>query len=202
MRARWLLPLLLLASCAGPLPSPVPSGQPSGWGKFTGPFNVELLDDGRRLRLLNEVSYTDPAGVEWRTPAGWVVDGASIPKQFWTAIGGPLEGRYRNASIFHDYVCDKRDRSWEAAARMFYNAMRCGGVEERKAKLMYAAVYLYGPHWTVGGRTETRPRLQARRSPTAADVRRLRQFVARENPSLDQIETRAKVGTSDAPNHE
>lgn len=112
----------------------------------------------------------------------------------------PLEGRYRNASIFHDYVCDQRDRPWEAAARMFYNAMRCGGVEERKAKLMYAAVFLYGPHWTVGGRAETPPRAQRRRAPTAADVRRLEQFVARENPSIEQIESKAPTGP--APDRE
>ncbi|MDQ6861624.1 MAG: DUF1353 domain-containing protein, partial [Verrucomicrobiota bacterium] len=145
MRARFLLPWLLLVSCSTPVHVPSTPTPASGWGKFAGPFNVELLEDGRRLRLLNDLTYTDPAGLAWLAPAGWVVDGASIPKQFWSYIGGPLEGRYRNASIFHDVACDKRDRPWDDAAVMFYNAMRCGGVDETKAKLMFYAVARYGP---------------------------------------------------------
>jgi hypothetical protein len=186
MRARFALSfLLVLAGCTSPLPTP--PDQPGGWGKFTGPFNVELLDDGRRLKLLNDMTYTDPAGAQWLAPAGWVVDGATIPKQFWSYIGGPLEGRYRNASIFHDVVCDKRDRPWDAAALMFYNAMRCGGVKEDKAKLMYAAVYLYGPHWTSGKRAAAKPAMQVPRKPTAEEAERLKNIIEKENPSLERI---------------
>lgn len=192
MRARFLFPFLLLAGCTAP--GPMPPNQPGGWGKFTGPFNVELLDDGRKLRLLNELTYTDPAGVAWLAPAGWIVDGATIPKEFWSYIGGPLEGRYRNASIFHDVACDKRDRPWDDAAVMFYNAMRCGGVKEQKAKLMFAAVYNYGPHWPPPGRTAARPLVRTPRRPSAGEVERLRAFVEKENPSIDQIRARAREG--------
>jgi hypothetical protein len=185
MRARLVFPLLLLAGCSTPVP--MPPDQPGGWGKFTGPFNVELLEDGRKLRLLNDMTYTDPAGVAWLAPAGWVVDGATIPKEFWSSIGGPLEGQYRNASIFHDVACDKRERRWDEAAVMFYNAMRCGGVKERKAKLMFAAVYMYGPHWPAPGRTAARPQMQVPRRPTPAEVERLRKLIENENPSVEQI---------------
>jgi hypothetical protein len=186
MRARFFAIALLLAGCAGPVPKP--PDQPGGWGKFTGPFNVELLEDGRRLRLLNDVTYTDPVGRVWVAPAGWVVDGATIPKQFWSYIGGPLEGRYRNASIFHDVVCDKRDRPWDAAALMFYNAMRCGGVKEDKAKVMYAAVYLYGPHWPApGAPASVRGMAQASRPPSQQEVERVKNFIETKNPSLEQI---------------
>ena len=80
-------------------------------------------------------------------PAGSVVDGASIPQVFWSLVGGPFEGEYRNASVVHDVACDRKSEPWEAVHLMFYNACRCGGVGEKKAKLLYWAVYLGGPRW-------------------------------------------------------
>src|SRR5229473_500744 len=72
---------------------------------------------------------------------------ASIPRAFWSVIGGPLEGQYRNASVFHDVACDQKSQPWKTVHRMFYNAMRWSGVYEIKAKIMYYAVYNFGPRW-------------------------------------------------------
>ena len=36
---------------------------------------------------------------------------------------------------------------------MYYEACRCGGVGKIKAKLMYAAVYHFGPRWDESGGT-------------------------------------------------
>ena len=66
---------------------------------------------------------------------------------FWSLIGGPFEGRYRNASVVHDVACDARTQPSDEVHRMFYFACRCGGVEEAKAKAMYFAVLHYGPQW-------------------------------------------------------
>lgn len=116
-------------------------------GRYEGDFLVTLLDDGRNLRLESDLFYFDPQGVRWGVPKGAVVDGTSIPRGFWSAVGGPLEGKYRNASIIHDWFCDMRTRTWQATHRVFYDAMRTSGVGEARAKLFYYAVWWGGPRW-------------------------------------------------------
>lgn len=118
------------------------------WGRFSGTPKVELLDNGRELRLLEDFAYVDQNGKSWAAPKDSVVNGASIPRAFWSIIGGPLEGQYRNASIIHDVGCERMAESWQGVHLAFYHACRCGGVGESKAKLMYAAVYHFGPRWT------------------------------------------------------
>lgn len=115
--------------------------------QFVGRFVGEFLEDGRKVRLLENYTYVDPNGETWPVPVDTVVDGASIPQLFWTLIGGPFEGKYRNASVVHDYYCDQKTRPWEKVHRMFYDAMVESGVEPLQAKIMYYAVYNFGPRW-------------------------------------------------------
>lgn len=116
-------------------------------GHFTGRVVSEWLDDGRNMRLVEPFSYVDPRGLTWRASAGSVVNGASIPKFFWRVIGGPLEGRYRRASVIHDVYCEHRSRPFRSVHRMFYDACRADGCEWWRATLMYWAVRLFGPRW-------------------------------------------------------
>lgn len=103
-------------------------------GQYQGaPPQVSLDDDGRAIRLLADFAFIDAAGVKWSVPKGAVADGASIPKAFWSFIGGPLEGRYRNASIVHDWYCDRRTRSWQDTHHCFHEAMLVSGVAAAKA---------------------------------------------------------------------
>lgn len=118
------------------------------WGNYTGlPPLITLDDDGRTAHLITQISYTGPNGVEWIVPPDSLLDGASIPRAFWTLIGGPFEGKYRNASIVHDRYCVDHLRTWQDTARMFHDAMRCSGVGSVKAKIMFYAVYRFGPRW-------------------------------------------------------
>lgn len=119
-----------------------------GPGRFVGKVVTEWLDeDGRKMKLIEPFLYIDPDGSEWNAPVGWVIDGASIPKVAWSVIGGPFEGKYRNASVIHDVACDQKTRPWMDVHRAFYTAMLTGGVDTIKAKIMYAAVYHWGPRW-------------------------------------------------------
>lgn len=124
---------------------------PSRLGRFEGvPPWVEWLDDGRKVRLIKPISFTHDDWDPWPVPAGVTADGASIPRLFWSVIGGPFEGRYRNASIVHDHYCVTRDRPWRDVHRMFFEAMLAGGVSRAQAKIMYYAVYRFGPRWDLG----------------------------------------------------
>jgi hypothetical protein len=118
------------------------------FGEFLGAIRTEWLGDGRKMRLLSEFQYIDPKRKKWIAPVGSIVDGASIPKAFWSIIGGPFEGKYRAASVIHDVACDHKVEPWESVHEAFYWAMRASGVEAWKAKVMFAAVYSAGPRWS------------------------------------------------------
>jgi hypothetical protein len=114
---------------------------------FSGPVKAEWLPDGRQMKILERFTYTDPSCVQWIAPVGSIVDGASIPQVAWSFMGGPFEGKYRDASVIHDVACVQKSRPWQDVHLAFYNAMLASGVEDFRAKVMYGAVYHFGPHW-------------------------------------------------------
>jgi Protein of unknown function (DUF1353) len=120
----------------------------TGLGKYEGRAVVTFLGDGRRVRLVEAFGYVDTIGERWDVPAGAIVDGASIPQSLWSLVGGPFDGKYRDASVIHDWYCDLRSRPWKAVHRVFYEAMLTSGVTRARATLMYAAVYWGGPRWS------------------------------------------------------
>jgi|EndMetStandDraft_9_1072997.scaffolds.fasta_scaffold08119_2 hypothetical protein len=119
----------------------------ASYGKYIGTVQTEWIEADRKMRLLAPFTYVDPNGLEWKAPAGWVIDGASIPIFAWSIIGGPYNGKYRNASVIHDVACDQKIQPWETVHEAFYWAMMASGVEPWRAKVMYAAVYHFGPRW-------------------------------------------------------
>jgi hypothetical protein len=159
--------------------------------------------DGRTMTLLSELRYTDPKGETWVAPTGSVVDGASIPRSLWSVMGGPFEGKYRNASVLHDVSYDQHNRPWQDCDRMFYNAMRCSGVGAVEAGTMYYALYKFGHHWKfeVKKARPLKPKEAAalarneqfpRATPVnAAEINDARNWIRSSEPSLDQIEQRA-----------
>lgn len=163
----------------------------SNWGYFSGAVETRWEPDGITMVLLNELRYTDPYGTVWVAPAGSRVNGASVPRAFWTLIGGPFEGKYRKASVLHDVAYEKQTRSSEAADLMFYNAMRCSGVGALTAKTMYYALRRHGRHWKhrQAIRVDSDPRRATAVAP--AEVDEIRDWVRKNDPSLEQIEARA-----------
>jgi hypothetical protein len=152
------------------------------------------------MTLLSELRYTDPEGILWIAPAGSVVDGASIPRVLWSLMGGPFDGKYRNASVLHDVAYDQKTRPWKLCDRMFYNAMRCSGVAATEAKTMYYALYRHGRHWkrphflpgAAVAEDEVVPRAIA--VDEQEDIAATRDWIENARPSLSQIEARAAEG--------
>src|SRR5229473_2192325 len=114
------------------------------FGQFKSSPKLEFVDEGpgkgRDMRLLEDLTYIDPGGGEWTAKKGFQTDGASIPQVFWSFVGGPFEGAYRDAAVIHDWYCDKKNRRWQDVHRIFYYASRAAGVGEFKSKILYAAV--------------------------------------------------------------
>jgi len=127
--------------------------EPSDFGTFDGDPISWWLPDGRVMKLAATFTFTDANGRAWSALSGSKVDGASIPKLFWTWIGGPFEGKYRNASVVHDTECQvPHKHRWQDVHRMFYAGCRAGGVGATLAKIMFAAVYHFGPRWDLKDR--------------------------------------------------
>ena len=177
------------------------------WGYYTGVPVTQWNSDGRTMTLMQELRYTDPHGTVWVAPVGAVIDGASIPRSLWSFMGGPFEGKYRNASILHDCSYDRRGRpAWECD-RMFYNAMRCSGVSAVEAKTMYYALLRFGDHWKfsikrakpvkIGRKIVARAEPEAEPAATSVAAQQqilgMRDWIRNNSPSIEQIEQRASA---------
>jgi hypothetical protein len=128
-------------------PDAVPAN-PGDYGWFEGCVHACWLKDGRHMALLEPLVFHQTQGSRtWTAPAATYTDGASIPPIFWSVIGGPFEGKYRDAAVNHDYECCVKEHAWRDVHRMFYDGMMARGVEFWRAKLMYFAVYFFGPRW-------------------------------------------------------
>jgi hypothetical protein len=176
----------------------------SKWGYYDGDPVTKWNPDGRTMTLLTELHYTDPQGVVWSAPIGSVVDGASIPRYLWSVMGGPFEGRYRNASVLHDVAYGEHNRPWQDCDRMFYYAMRCSGVSGSEAKTMFYALYRFGHHWKFQirrakpvkyeGALVARGEEIPRAIPVnPAQINDARDWISDTDPSLEQIEQRANA---------
>ena len=122
---------------------------------FEGTLVMEPNPDGRTMSLAQPYAFVDTHCTRWDVPKYAVVDGASIPQILWSGIGGPFEGKYRNASVIHDWYCAVRRRSWQSVHLMFYDAMIASGVSKGLADLMYFGVYRGGPRWDALTRADT-----------------------------------------------
>jgi hypothetical protein len=182
----------------------------NGIGQFGDPVQAEWLRQSgstyyRNMRLLRDFLFADPNGKVWTAKSGYETDGASIPRAAWTTAGGPFDGQYRDAAVIHDQYCSLKTETWQDTHRVFYDGMIASGVNELIAKGFYAAVVVGGPRWGAGVPSVVSPamidavtiKLDHLARPTkvreisAAEATMLRDWVAANNPTLDQIDAHA-----------
>jgi hypothetical protein len=199
--SRWMIkgPLVAVFTLAATL---VAVAEPVD--RFVGKLLLSDEDpEGRKFTLEEPFGYIDPAGTRWQAEKGLVTDGASIPWPLWSVVGGPFEDKYRRAAVIHDFYCDRKYRAWEKVHRVFYDAMITGGVSPIKAKLMYYAVWRFGPRWSV---TEIVPCIQkpgtfcSSSKPTSLELTREKPVVEEKDvpaarSELDEVES--KIGRED-----
>lgn len=165
--------------------------------RYEGKRIIELLPDGRSVRLVDDLAFYDSADLCWPVPAGTICDGASIPRIFWSIVGGPFEGSYRDASIIHDWYCDTRSRTWQSTHRMFFEACLAAGVDHAKAKTLYLAVYWRGPRWEIGATPAPVPQfLSADASAGDQSVHHFYDDFVRRLPSLRRMRAEARGAKS------
>ena len=74
---------------------------------------------------------------------GFKYDGASIPKIFWSIVGGAFHPDFQKAALLHDYMY-RETLGKSKADQYFYEILRYCGVSKIKSKLMYLAVRWFG----------------------------------------------------------
>lgn len=158
--------------------------------QFKGEVVATMLPDGRNMRLVQPFAYIDSKGMSWEVPAGAETDGASIPKAFWITHP-PFTGKYRSAAVIHDYYCRIQSRSWQDTHNVFFEAMRTAGVDDRTAKVLWGAVYNFGPRW--GSDAVGRRRLPNVEK-EAQFMGELDAWIVRENPGRDEIAKAIEAG--------
>ena len=167
-----------------------PAGAQSKGGQFKGEIVWTPLIDGRNMKLVQPFGYVDSKGQVWDVPAGAETDGASIPSLFWITHP-PFTGKYRSAAVIHDYYCRSQSRSWQETHSVFFEAMLTAGVDQRTAKVMWAAVYNFGPRWGAGVAKRALP-------PSAEEqkqfMRDLDAWVARADPGREEIAKAIDLG--------
>jgi hypothetical protein len=127
-------------------------------GHFDGTLVLKPEADGRYMTIVNRFSYTDWQGHTLTALPGFVSDGATIPRVAWSIVGGPWDGKYRQAAVIHDVGCALHSYSWKITHRLFYEAMLDSNVEKSLAITMYYAVLVGGPRWElVAVRTAATP---------------------------------------------
>lgn len=117
---------------------------------FTGSLTLTELDlDWRQWRLESPLSYEVAflgSGRVVAVPAGFVTDGASVPRPLWWFL--PAWGTYSRAAVIHDYLLKLIEASTphaQAATRkeadaIFYEAMVVCGTGMTMRWIMWAAV--------------------------------------------------------------
>ncbi len=102
-----------------------------------------MVAGSRVFELTESFRYLSSLGVI-TVPAGFVTDGASIPKVFWS-IMSPF-GEYFEAAVIHDFLYSRKSEVYDrfVADNIFKEAMYNIGVPWPTREIIYRAVRLFG----------------------------------------------------------
>jgi len=129
----------------------------SGYPETKWVSNHQFEDDGDRnpnqdMTLLKEFYFIDKEDKKWTVPEGSYLNGATIPRALWSRIGSPFVGKYRRASVVHDYFVGEGPNPdveiviRKDADKMFYEACLFDNCSKSFAAVLFVGVCL-GTWW-------------------------------------------------------
>lgn len=101
--------------------------------------DLKVQKVGRRKWLVLE-DWVTPFGT---VPAGFISNGANIPRLLWSIMGSPA-GMFFEAAVLHDYFYYTGKDSKETADIAFRDTAIFYKASTWRVKLAYAAVDLFG----------------------------------------------------------
>ncbi len=109
-------------------------------------------------QIKGSLRYTSCTGKVYVVPNDTVVNGASIPRGAWTALGyTPWSGPLEEPSILHDYLCGMTAETSDKVHELFYETLSKAPIPRWKARAMYFAVKNFGPQWNASGNPANYP---------------------------------------------
>ncbi len=117
-------------NATAPRIKPITSGEHKGKYKLAYKYSITVLGN---IRVI---------------PAGFIFDGASIPRTMWTMLGvTPFHPNIIIPALVHDHLYSEKDLSREDADKIFKHLLEQCGFTTR-ATLMHTAVRWFGGgHW-------------------------------------------------------
>lgn len=117
-------------------------------------MKIDLFYDKKekstKFKLLEDVLiFLDDDGhkIGITIPAGFISDGASIPRIFWN-ISSPLDARYIKAFLKHDYCYENKLKTRKDIDIELRQDLINAGMNKILAQAIYRAVRRFGgPHW-------------------------------------------------------
>jgi hypothetical protein len=109
-------------------------------------IHFEPIPSENRIRVVKDVRY-DVAFFpgcmhSLEVPAGYIFNGASIPRCLWSLIGSPYHPEYLAAACFHDWICEHATRYTHRTAgdEVFLQLLTDAGVPYWRRAIMFAGV--------------------------------------------------------------
>lgn len=121
---------------------------PARVSSFTTPLRCEDLDDGKSRLILEPFRYhagTLDSDEIYVIPAGFITDGASIPRLLWPILGHPW-GRPGKAAVLHDFLYRSGFPGMTRARAdgLFLEAMAVLEIPEVRRRIIYLGVRVGG----------------------------------------------------------
>jgi len=91
------------------------------------------------IMLTKDYAFCVDGKTYW-LPKGYVCDGASIPRAFWSIIGSPFDPEKVPAAFVHDALYLTHAFSRSDADEILFQLLQQGGCRLRTARTMWAAV--------------------------------------------------------------
>jgi hypothetical protein len=111
--------------------------------KFDFQPHFEAFPKKKRIRLVRDWYFLWGGKAYW-IPAGYTIDGASIPRLFWSIIGSPFAPELIAAALAHDWIYLVHILKRAEADEIFYQLLLQCGVSKWRARTMWAAVRSFG----------------------------------------------------------
>lgn len=141
----------------------------SRWGFFPELPEVKFYANGKQAELLKDFPYVRPDGQLMIARAGFVSDGASVPKIAWPIADSPFTGKNLFPALVHDFYCHLGINGWspwesKEIHYMFHQGLRTRGESAWKARPKWFAVNTFGPRFDAGSLPDTIPFIVGRAS--------------------------------------
>jgi hypothetical protein len=163
---------------------------------------MEVPDKNLKELVDEKLTFIDSNNVEWVAPKGTLTDGASVPRYALWVTDGRYHENFLKAAVVHDAYCQGvnetrcpdqyHSKPWQEVHRMFYDACIACGTLPMKAKIMYFAVWAFGPTWNDPDRDA---------QDVADDMAILavsagKRWIEENDPTINKIEAEAEKGRS------